>query len=652
MCGICGFFNPERHSSQEWMQTVSRRMTDALVHRGPDDSGIWTDNKTGVALGHRRLSIQDLSSEGHQPMTSACSRFVLSYNGEVYNFHEVRQQLEHEGFQFRGHSDTEVLLGAVTEWGLEKTLGNILGMFAFALWDKEQESLTLVRDPVGKKPLYYGWCQGTWLFGSELKALRAHPEFNRPIDPDALGLFIKYSWVPSPYSIYQNIRKLPPGHLVTITSKSTVESTTPRSYWSARTVAERGGHTPFTGSLEDAADELDTLLRKTVGNRMIADVSLGALLSGGFDSTMVVSIMQAISTRPIKTFSIGFWESTYNEAQHAKDIARHLGTDHTELYISPKDALEIIPELPKIYDEPFADASQIPTVLLSKLARQDVQVALSGDGGDELFAGYTRYPECLKRWETWRNRPLWARRLMAEGMMSIGQISWNLLGSPGKSPPGEVPNWQKFFGQLEKKSRWISASCPVDLVARRYARCQRVQEFVHQANDLSSLLTNSKDWARGIEPVQGMMHLDFATFLTDDILVKVDRASMAASLEVRCPLLDTRLVEFAWSLPVSMRLNRDRGKIILRKVLERYVPPELTERPKKGFAVPVSDWVKGPLRDWAEHLLNATRLREQGLLSPKAVHRIWQQHLTGWQDHDTLLWSLLMFQAWHEEYCP
>ena len=650
MCGICGFFNPHRPSPKEQFHTISQHMTDALVHRGPDDVGIWTDATSGLALGHRRLSIQDLSREGHQPMTSACHRFVMSYNGEIYNFKELRQQLEHQGFQFRGHSDTEVLLGAVTEWGLEKTLAHIIGMFAFALWDKEQESLTLVRDPVGKKPLYYGWCHDIFLFGSELKALRAHPEFDAPIDPDALGLFIKYSWVPSPFCIYQGIRKLPPGHLVTIHSQSNLENTIPCAYWSARTVAEKGEQYPFSGSLEEATNELDKLLRDTVSSRMIADVSLGALLSGGLDSTIVVALMQSMSSCPIKTFSIGFWESQYNEAQHAKDIANHLGTEHTELYISPKDALGVIPHLPRIYDEPFADSSQIPTVLLSKLARQNVQVALSGDGGDELFAGYTKYPECLKRWETWGTRPLWARRQIAEAMTLIGHAGWKLLGPSRNSPTGEISPWLKFFGKIEKKSRWISATNPVDLVARRHARCQCVQEYVYHANNLHSLLTNSRDWATEVDPVQGMMQLDFVTFLTDDILVKVDRASMSVSLEVRCPLLDTRLVEFAWSLPLSMRLQGNRGKIVLRKVLERYIPPELTERPKKGFAVPVSAWVKGPLREWAEQLLDETRLRKQGLLKPKAVQRIWQQHLSGWQDHDTLIWSLLMFQAWHEEH--
>ena len=632
------------------MQSVTERMTDALVHRGPDDVGVWVDAKRGVSLGHRRLSIQDLSKEGHQPMTSACGRFQLAYNGEVYNFKDIRKELEGDGFQFRGHSDTEVLLAAITEWGLEKTLSSILGMFAFALWDKEQEFLTLVRDPVGKKPLYYGWSQNTFLFGSELKALRVHPEFSASIDPNSLGLFIKYSWVPSPYSIYQGIYKLPPGHLISINAKSTLDNTRPRSYWSARTVAEDGERHPFEGSVAEATGELEKLLQDTVGCRMIADVSLGALLSGGFDSTIVVAMMQSISPRPIKTFSIGFWESEYNEAQHAKDIARHLGTDHTELYITPEDALAIIPTLPKIYDEPFADSSQIPTLLLAQLARQDVQVALSGDGGDELFAGYTKYPECLKRWETWESRPLWVRQQMANAMTSIGQASWSLLGQSNNQKSDEISNWKKFFGKIEKKSRWISATSPVDLVALRHARCQRIQDYVLHAEETTCLLTNPRDWAAVSNHLQGMMHLDFVTFLTDDILVKVDRASMSVNLEVRCPLLDTRLVAFAWSLPLSMRLQEHRGKIILRKVLERYVPPKLTERPKKGFAVPVSDWIKGPLREWAEHLLDETRLREQGLLVPKSVRRAWQQHLSGWQDHDTLLWSLLMFQAWHEEF--
>ena len=631
------------------MQSASDRMTDALVHRGPDDVGVWLDPKIGVAFGHRRLSIQDLSSEGHQPMTSVCDRFMMSYNGEIYNFQEMRNDLEKNGFQFRGHSDTEVLLGAITEWGLEKTLKQLIGMFAIALWDRKQESLTLVRDPVGKKPLYYGWCRDTFLFGSELKALRAHPEFDAPIDPNTLGLFIKYSWVPSPFCIYQGLRKLPPGHLITIDSKSRLENVIPHSFWSARAVAEQGEHTPFAGSLEEATDELEKLLQTTVRSRMIADVSLGALLSGGFDSSMVVAMMQSMSSRPIKTFSIGFWESQYNEAQHAQDIARHLGTDHTELYISPNDAQGIIPEIPKIYDEPFADSSQIPTVLLAKLARQDVQVALSGDGGDELFAGYRKYPECLKRWETWGNRPLWSRKRMADVMTSIGHTSWNLLGTSNNSPAEEIPKWQKFFGRIEKKSRWISATSAVDLVALRHARCRRIQDYVLHAKDTDCLLTNSNDWAVVSNPIQGMMYVDFVTFLTDDILVKVDRASMSVSLEVRSPLLDTRLIEFAWSLPLSMRLHGDKGKIVLRKVLERYVPPELTERPKKGFAVPVSEWIKGPLREWAEHLLDKERLRDQGLLEPEAVDRVWQQHLSGWQDHDTLLWSLLMFQAWHEE---
>lgn len=630
------------------MQSASRRMADTLIHRGPDNIGTWADPRTGIALGHTRLSILDLSQEGNQPMISSCGRYLITYNGEVYNSRELREELELLGVRFRGHSDTEILLGAITAWGLEATLQRILGMYAFGLWDKEQQDLTLVRDPVGKKPLYYGWCNQTFLFGSELKALRVHPHFNQPIDPDALGLFIKYSWVPTPYSIYKGIRKLPPGHVVQINLNSTRENIVPRQFWSSRKVAEHGEHAPFTGSLNDAADELEKILRTTVNCRMIADVGLGALLSGGLDSTMVVAIMQSLSAQRTKTFSIGFSETDYNEAQHAKDIAAHLGTDHTELYISPKETLDVIPELPTVYDEPFADSSQIPTLLLSKLARQDVKVALSGDGGDELFAGYTKYHECLKRWKTWEGKPPFLRSTLAKSMTSLGQAGWSMFGPTPNDLYRPLAPWKTFFGKISKKSRWISATGPVDLVARRHVRCPHVQEYVPNAKAISHVLTNPQEWAAVSEPIQGMMHLDFMTFLTDDILVKVDRASMSVNLEVRCPLLDIRLVEFAWSLPLSLRLQGQRGKIVLRTLLERYVPPKLTERPKQGFAVPVSEWMVGPLREWGEHLLDQTRLHNQGLLNPKAVHRIWQQHLSGWQDHDTLLWSLLMFQAWYE----
>ncbi len=647
MCGIAGFLLHDRHLSEERLKAVAAGMTDTIAHRGPDDSGLWTETRAGVALGHRRLSILDLSAAGRQPMVSACGRFVITYNGEIYNFRELGQTLEECGWTFRGHSDTEVVLATISEWGLEQALQRINGMFAFALWDREKQHLSLVRDRVGKKPLYYGWCKGAFVFGSELKALRAYPDFDPKIDRDALGLFIKYSWVPTPYSIYKGIRKLPPGSVLRVTARSSLETVSPWVYWSAREVAERGDRQPFDGSIEEATDTLDALLKDAVGCRMVSDVSLGALLSGGIDSTMVVAMMQAESPQPVKTFSIGFGEQEYNEAKHAHAIAHHLGTDHTELYVTATDALSVISDLPRIYDEPFADSSQIPTFLISRLAQRDVTVALSGDGGDELFAGYKRYPQSLKRWRDIDVLPTRVRGGLAQVMNQLGRASWRLAGDSFQ--PSANPNRRTLGAKLEKNARWLGARSPADVVAKRHARLRRAQDFVKQAQEVSCLLTNPDQWAQVSDPLQAMMFLDFTTYMTDDILVKVDRASMSVSLEVRCPLLDARLVEFAWRLPISMRMHAGQGKWVLRRVLERYVPRKLTERPKMGFGVPISEWLRGPLRDWAEGLLHETRICEQGLLEPYTVRRIWHQHLSGWRDHDTLLWSMLMFQAWYDE---
>jgi len=649
MCGIAGFLLRDQGLSEERLKTVASGMTKTIAHRGPDDFGVWTEARAGVALGHRRLSILDLSAAGRQPMVSACGRFVITYNGEIYNFRELGKTLEKVGWTFRGHSDTEVVLATISEWGLEQALQRINGMFAFALWDREKQRLSLVRDRVGKKPLYYGWCTGAFVFGSELKAVGAYPDFDPQIDRDALGLYMKYSWVPTPYSIYKGIRKLTPGSVLTVAAHSTLETVYPRVYWSARKVAELGDRQPFVGSVEEATDTLDSLLKDAVGCRMVSDVSLGALLSGGIDSTMVVAMMQAESPQPVKTFSIGFGEQEYNEAKHALAIARHLGTDHTELYVTATNAMSVIPDLPRIYDEPFADSSQIPTFLISRLAQREVTVALSGDGGDELFAGYKRYPQSLQRWQNISHVPTWLRAGLAPVMNQLGRASWRFGGPSDSLQPGVTPKRRTIGAKLEKNARWVPALDPADLVAKRHARFRRSQDFVKQAQEVSCLLTNPNEWAQVSEPLQAMMFLDFATYMTDDILVKVDRASMSVSLEVRCPLLDSRLVEFAWSLPMSMRMHAGHGKWVLRRVLERYVPRKLTERPKMGFGVPISEWLRGSLRDWAENLLDETRIREQGLLEPKTVRRIWRQHLSGWRDHDTLLWSMLMFQAWYDD---
>ena len=647
MCGISGFLL-RTAGSEKNLQNIVKAMTEQLHHRGPDGSGVWTHEPTGIALGHRRLAILDLTEAGAQPMTSSCGRFTLTYNGEVYNFRELGQELKSLGYRFRGHSDTEVVLTAIMHWGIEKTLPKLNGMFAFALWDQHTQSLTIVRDRVGKKPLYYGWNGDAFFFGSELKALRVFPGFDKEIDRNALGLLIQYSWIPSPYSIFRRVRKLLPGSFLTLTSQDTFDQPTPTMYWSAREVNEYGDQHPYQGSFQDATHDLEHILKEAVLARMVADVDVGALLSGGIDSTTVVALMQAMSPRPVKTFSIGFHEPQFNEAHYALDIARHLNTDHTELYVSAKDSVKLIPELPSIYDEPFADPSQIPTFIVSKLAHQDVKVVLSGDGGDELFVGYKRYTKCLKKWKQLQRFPLVFRQYTAKAMNTLGRVSWNLVDPRQGNCLSSVFPKNSLGKKWEKIAKDWPATNPADLFSRMHARREHASELVIGAEPSSTILRNPESWANVSEPIQAMLFLDFAEYLTDDVLVKVDRASMAVSLEVRCPFLDVRVIDFAWSLPLSMRLNQEGGKRILRDVLGRYLPPKLTERPKMGFGIPLSDWLKTSLRDWAEDLLDEETLFQQGLFEPKAVRRIWNQHQAGWQNHDIMLWSMLMFQAWHK----
>jgi len=655
MCGIAGFRSFAADMSPDRLRRTAQAMTSTLVHRGPDDSDVWLDPDAGVALGHRRLSIIDLSAAGRQPMASACGRYLITYNGEIYNFRELRTELEQHGHHFRGHSDTEVLVTALAEWGVTDTLERINGMFALALWDRQRRCLTLARDRAGKKPLYYGWCGDSFLFGSELKALSTHPSFDPTIDRDALGLFIQYSWMPAPYSIYAGIRQLPAGSVLTVPDDAAARPQ-PVAYWSARAVAVRGAQAPVDLSLEAATDALEGVLREAVSCRMIADVSLGAFLSGGIDSSTVVALMQAISSKPVQTFSIGYHEAKYNEAEHAKAIAAHLGTDHTELYVTPEDSLDVIPLLATLYDEPFADYSQIPTYLVSKLARQEVTVALSGDGGDELFGGYGDYPKNLREWErqvaVWRHWPPAVRRGLAGLMTDLGHAGQRVLGGDADAlaDAGALrARLAKKLGKFEKRARRISPSdSGAALHARLRARIDRADELVLGAQPAVCGLTDTAGWEGVADPMLGMMLVDFTTYMADDILTKVDRASMGVSLEVRCPLLDPRVIDLAWSLPASMRLGPKGGKHVLQNLLARYVPRELFERPKQGFNVPLEEWLRGPLRDWAEALLDEHRLREEGYFRPQAVRRIWQAHLSGRRQRTFLLWSLLSFQAWHE----
>jgi asparagine synthase (glutamine-hydrolysing) len=646
MCGFAGFLQSSPGRADELTAKVNA-VADTLVNRGPDDSGAWVDVEHGLALGFRRLSIVDLSPEGHQPMLSETSRYVISFNGEIYNFMDLRKELETSGHRWRGHSDTEVLLAAVTEWGVENAVRRFNGMFAFALWDREEKALWLGRDRIGKKPLYYGVSRGTLLFGSELKALAAHPAFEGEIDRSALALFLRFGYVPAPHSIYRGIYKLPPAHLLKVLNARD-PLPQPRPYWSATDAAIAGTRNPFQGSDDDAIARLDSLLRDAVGIRMIADVPLGAFLSGGIDSSLVVSLMQAQSSNPVRTFSIGFSEDEFNEAQHAKLVAQHLGTDHTELYVTPRETLDVIPHLPEIYDEPFADSSQVPTFLVSKLARQHVTVALSGDGGDELFAGYHRYFWGKRIWDSIGWIPAPARR--AGAAVLRGPMRHVVAGAANALSP-VLPSRLRVKNPADKMQKLADVFALNDagqMYSRLVEHWKDAWEVTLGAQYVPGLLEQQGFASELPGLVQRMQLYDALTYLPDDILVKVDRATMAVSLEGRAPLLDYRVYEFAWSLPMSMKIRDGKGKWILRQLLAKYVPPSLFERPKMGFGVPIVSWLRGPLRDWAEALLDKRRLETEGFFDAARVRTRWEQHLSGERDWQYYLWDVLMFQAWHE----
>lgn len=652
MCGIAGFWDVGNRFTGVEATIALSRMSGSLIHRGPDDEGHFYDKPAGLALGFRRLSILDLSQEGHQPMASPSGRYVIVFNGEVYNHARLRPELEAAGFGFRGHSDTEVMLAAIEHWGLESAVQRFIGMFAFALWDRQERMLTLVRDRLGIKPLYYGWVGCRFVFASELKGITALPDFNNPIDRDVLCVLLRHSYIPAPYSIYQNIRKLSPGTLLRVDAKfaNTVASSAAlaasmTTYWSVRDITESAMRTRQDLPDAEAIGELDSLLRDAVALRMEADVPLGAFLSGGVDSSTVVALMQAQSRRPVQTFSIGFHEADYDEAKHAKAVAQHLGTHHTELYLTPQQALDVIPNLPQMYDEPFADPSQVPTFLVSQLARKQVTVSLSGDGGDELFAGYNRYfwGGRIRRWV--RSVPGPARRGLA----------WTLRSQNG------------FFGDaLEHTNRYMPASLRLsnprgklgilaDMLAAD-SDDERYRWLVSHWRDPASMVLDSVELRTALndpalrpnlaDPVERMMYMDLVSYLPGDILTKVDRASMAVSLEARVPLLDHRVVEFAWKIPMQQKIRAGQGKWLLRQVLYQYVPKSLIERPKMGFGVPIDAWLRGPLRDWAESLLAEERLRREGFFDPKPIREKWQAHLAGTHQWHYYLWDVLMFQGW------
>ena len=683
MCGLVGFLGGVDGYGN--VDALLGRMADTIRHRGPDDLGAWVDAATGVALAHRRLSILDLSPAGHQPMVSANGRYVIVFNGEIYNHLEIRRELEsmdcratvlpefaeetaimdvqvmgvsatpnssqassRDEFKWRGHSDTETLLAGFEVWGIELTLKKTVGMFAIALWDCEDRVLTLARDRMGEKPLYYGFQNETFLFGSELKALKAHPDFLSEIDRDVLCLYLRHCYIPAPYSIYKGIRKLLPGTYlqVQLGPDASSQVLTPKVFWSMTEVALQGVAVPFEGGVTEALAALDSQLKQAIDLQMMADVPLGAFLSGGVDSSTVVALMQAQSMRPVKTFSIGFDEVGYNEAEYAKAVAKHLGTEHTELYVSSAEAMGVIPLLGKMYDEPFADSSQIPTFLVSQMAKQHVTVSLSGDAGDELFCGYNRYL-LADTWQKIECVPFGIRKSVGHLIKTLSPANWDdifhQIGKVKKFPSNMGEKMGKLANRLEK----------VDGINELYyslvSEIDYPESIVIGATEPSTLLTQV-----GMKPLfndakQHMMLMDARTYLPDDILVKVDRAAMANSLETRVPFLDHRVVELAWQIPMAMKVREGKTKWILRQVLYQYVPQQLIERPKTGFSIPLNDWLCGPLRDWVENLLDEQRLRREGFFNADFVRALWNAHLTGKRNHQSLIWSILMFQTWLEE---
>ncbi|MBX3655508.1 MAG: asparagine synthase (glutamine-hydrolyzing) [Ramlibacter sp.] len=644
MCGLAGFLQFRVQEVGE-LKAQLAHMTDAIMNRGPDDVGSWLDSEAGVSLGHRRLSILDLSPHGHQPMLSNDGRYVLLFNGEIYNHADLRVDLEKLGhIAWRGHSDTETLLAGFVTWGIRGTIERAVGMFAISIWDRKSGTLTLARDRIGEKPLYYGW-QGdgsgsVFLFGSELKALRAHSAFSANVDRDALSLLLRHNYIPAPYSIYKGIAKLQPGCLLTVSLRQPEPQLS--RYWSLVQVARRGASAPFAGSPERAIDALEGLLHDAIGQQMVADVPLGAFLSGGVDSSAVVALMQAQSVRPVKTFTIGFGDAAYNEAVHAKVVAQHLGTDHSELYVSSQQAFDLIPRLPTLYDEPFSDSSQIPTFLVSQLAREHVTVSLSGDAGDELFCGYNRYQMAAGVWRHLSKVPLPLRTLLARGVTALPPQTWSNMTS---ALPASM-HAANLGDKLHKGARVLGSTSLDALYLGLVSHWDDPSSVVIGGQEPPTLLTGNAPDLQGLDPIQRMMALDMLTYLPDDILTKVDRAGMGVSLETRVPFLDHRVVEFAWSLPQSMKLRDGQSKWALRQVLYRYVPKALIERPKMGFGVPLDTWLRGPLRAWAEALLDEARLRREGYFHPEPIRQKWVEHISGKRNWAYHLWDILMFQGW------
>ena len=658
MCGIAGFIGFGDFQISDTSE-IAKQMGNAISHRGPDNQGVWKDDGGQMAMVHQRLSILDLSSTGHQPMFSSSGNLVIAFNGEIYNHLDLRTELQKNDLSeirfrgWRGHSDTETLIVAIETWGLEETLRKSVGMFAFALWNRKEKSLTLVRDRIGEKPLYYGCQKGIFLFGSELKALKAHPMFEGNIDRNAMTLQLRHNYIAAPHSIYEGIRKLSPGTYLELKSHKNEfllnELPKPIPYWSLEDVITKGQENPFEGSDIDIINRLDGVLRKSVKQQMISDVPLGAFLSGGIDSSVIVALMQTQSSNPVNTFSIGFNESDFNEAEYAKKVANHLGTNHTELYVTPKHVMDSIHRLPLLYDEPFSDSSQIPTFLLSEMTRKHVTVSLSGDAGDELFGGYSRYSIAQQLWGNINRFPLKLRYWGGGALKALKAEHWNKVLERIQYFFPERWHRANLGDKIHKGAAILDSNSLDELYLRLISNWDVPSSIVIGGHEPRTHLTAEIPHFPALDGIERMMALDTITYLPGDILAKVDRAAMGVSLETRIPFLDHRLLEFAWSLPLSIKIRNDNGKWILRQVLKKYIPNELIERPKMGFGLPIDSWLRGPLRDWGESLLSESRLRNEGFFNPAPIRKKWEEHLSSDRNWQYPLWDVLMFQAWLEQ---
>ncbi|MBF0198851.1 MAG: asparagine synthase (glutamine-hydrolyzing) [Planctomycetes bacterium] len=644
MCGLAGLLNSSQHPDQ-WSNTLTS-MGARISHRGPDYQGHWYSAEDEIGMVHCRLSILDTSEHGNQPMKSRSGRFVISYNGELYNFHELRSELKSHGHPVESDSDTEVLLEGIECWGLEKCLSKCAGMFAFALWDTKKKELTLARDRIGIKPLYYGIHGNMLSFCSELHALMEVPGIELKLDRNSLGSYLRHNYISSPHSIYQSVRKLPPGTWIRFRSGSPLVEAKPIRYWSASEQALAGITSPFEGNYEEAKEALEEKFTHVISQHMLSDVPLGAFLSGGIDSSLVCSFMAKLSSKPIKTFSIGFHEKRFDEARYAKETASHIGSDHTELYLSPSDVLEHIPTVLALCDEPFADSSQIPTWMVSRLTRSKVTVSLSGDGGDELFGGYTRYLYAQSVWKALSRIPSPLKKMGSSFLSSVPQSIWdNSSGILNKLLPkgGGISH---LGDKAQLLSRLCSCSSPKDLYLSIASLYHQPQSLLLEGEEYPSAILDKEPWSLPSSFTEQMMLIDLLTYLPGDILTKVDRASMGLSLEARVPLLDHRLVDFAWSLPLEFKCTQGQGKRILRDILAKHIPRRLIDRPKMGFSIPLAQWLRGPLREWCEELFSEKSLQDSGVWNSAEVRKLWAEHLSAKKNHQYILWNIVVFQQW------